>query len=142
MAAKLAHPLMRSTMALAAVLAAIIPVAGSAHHSTAAFAWGQSRTLRGAVVTRWDWTNPHTFLFVRVSGAGGKLEDWAFEGMSPNHLRRGGWTRATVKPGDRIDLTYFPLKDGRKGGFNVTITLNGKTWKQLEAPDTRPDQDR
>ena len=69
----------------------------------------------------------------------GGLEHWAFEGMSPNHLGRTGWTKRTLAAGDRIALVYYPLKDGRKGGFDVTITLpNGQTMKQLGSPADDP----
>ncbi len=116
------------------------PLAAPAHHSTAMFNWGTEVPLKNATVERWDWTNPHTFLFVSVPGKNGAVEHWAFEGMSPNHLGRSGWSKRTLKPGDRIDLTYYALKDGRKGGFNVTVKLpGGAVLKQLESPTTRPD---
>ena len=120
-----------AALATAAGLA-ILPAASSAHHSTAMFEWGDEAELKNATVLRWEWTNPHTFLYVTVPGAGDKSVRWAFEGMSPNHLSRAGWTRRSLKPGDRINLTYYPLRDGRKGGFNVTVTLaGGKKLSQL-----------
>ena len=73
--------------ALAALVVAVAaPVA--AHHSTAMFEWGTSSAMSGVTVERWVWTNPHTFLYVR-DAAGNRC---AFEGMSPNHLSRAGWT--------------------------------------------------
>ncbi len=37
-----------------------------------------------------------------------------------------------MKPGDKIDLTYYPLRDKRRGGFNVTITkADGKKLYQF-----------
>ena len=48
---------------------------------------------------------------------------YALEGMSPNHLVRYGWSRRSLQPGQVITLTYYPLRDGRNGGFNVTVTL-------------------
>ena len=44
-------------------------------------------TVKGTV-REFQWTNPHTFLYVRDE-AGNR---WAFEGMSPNHLVRYGWS--------------------------------------------------
>ncbi|WP_148276488.1 DUF6152 family protein [Sphingobium sp. SYK-6] len=121
------------------LMLAAIPA--SAHHSTAMFHWGKEVEMKGAVVERWDWTNPHTFLYVALPGKNGQTEHWAFEGMSPNHLGRTGWSKRMFKPGDRIDLTYYPLKDGRKGGFNVTVKLSDGTVKrQLDSPTTRPDR--
>lgn len=90
----------------------------SAHHSTAMFAWGESTEMDGATVERWVWTNPHTFLYVRDSQG----NRWAFEGMSPNHLARAGWSRRSLAPGERVSLTYYRLRDGRRGGFNVAVT--------------------
>jgi len=104
----------------AAALAGIAALAApsAAHHSTAMFEWGKEAKLDNVTVERWEWTNPHTFLYVR--DAEGRR--WAFEGMSPNHLTRAGWSKRSVNPGDRVDLTYYPLRDPRRGGFNVTVT--------------------
>jgi hypothetical protein len=122
----------------AAGAAALTAGAAVAHHSTAMFAWGKEIPMANATVERWDWTNPHTFLYVTVPTAKGP-ERWAFEGMSPNHLGRAGWSRHTLKAGDKIKLTYYALKDGRKGGFNVTVTLpNGQTLRQLNSPTDSP----
>jgi hypothetical protein len=124
--------------ATAGALAALFTVGSSAHHSTAMFEWGKAVEMKNATVERWDWTNPHTFLYVSTAG-----EHWAFEGMSPNHLGRIGWSKRTLKAGDKINLTYYPLKDGRKGGFNVTVTFtDGKIMKQLDSPSTNPANDK
>ena len=118
--------------AAAAVVAIAAPVA--AHHSTAMFEWGTAKPLTGMTVEKWEWTNPHTFLYAR--DAEGKR--WAFEGMSPNHLVRYGWSKRSVAPGDKIDLTYYPLRDGRRGGFNVTITkADGKSFNQFGEAGSR-----
>jgi len=87
-------------------------------------------------VDRWMWTNPHTFLYVTDEHG----QKWAFEGMSPNHLSRAGWSKRSLTPGETIDLTYYKLRDGRHGGFNVTVTrANGTKLSQLPgAPITTP----
>lgn len=100
---------------LAAVAALAAPAL--AHHSTAMFEWGTARPLRNMTVEKWEWTNPHTFLYARDEEG----KRWAFEGMSPNHLVRHGWSKRSLQPGEKIDLTYYPLRDGRRGGFNVTV---------------------
>lgn len=121
------------TFILVAALASM-PSLSSAHHSTAMFDWGNAAELKGATVVRWVWTNPHTYIYVNVAGADGKPVRWAFEGMSPSHLARAGWSRTTLKAGDKVDLTYYPLRDKRNGGFNVTVTLpNGTKLQQLPA---------
>jgi hypothetical protein len=116
---------LKAIAASAVLLAVAAPLA--AHHSTAMFEWGKEQPMTNLTVEKWEWTNPHTFLYVRDA----KGVRWAFEGMSPNHLVRYGWSRKAVAPGDKIAITYYPLKDGRKGGFNVTITKSDgkKLWQ-------------
>ena len=126
-------PVIFKRFLLAASLGALtFAVPTAAHHSTAMFKWGEEVSLKGAVVERWEWTNPHTFLYVKVKDKNGAEHRWAFEGMSPNHLVRYGWSRKALKPGDVIDLTYYPLRDKRRGGFNVTVTrANGSKLNQF-----------
>ena len=112
----------------AALGAAALALPAAAHHSTAMFEWGTSTELKNATEERWVWTNPHTFLYVR-DAAGNR---WAFEGMSPNHLSRAGWSKRSLVSGEKVDLTYFKLRDGRRGGFNVTVTrADGTKLSQL-----------
>ncbi len=120
--------------AVFAVAGATVLVAAplAAHHSTAMFEWGKEMPMKQATVDKWEWTNPHTFLYVTVKERDGKDHKWALEGMSPNHLIRYGWSKNSVKPGDKINLTYYPLRDKRRGGFNVTITkADGKKLFQF-----------
>jgi hypothetical protein len=103
-----------------------------AHHSTAMFDMQHTVTISGTV-TQFDWTNPHTFIFMEVMNtATGTSESWSVEGMSPNYLSRNGWSRHTLKPGDKIGMEIHLLKDGRKGGFCATVTLpDGKKLANL-----------
>lgn len=101
----------------AIAIVAGMAVPGSAHHSTAMFDWGSETTIEGMTVERWVWTNPHTFIYARDPQG----RRWAFEGMSPNHLSRAGWSRRSLAPGETIDVGYYPLRDGRRGGFNVRV---------------------
>ena len=118
--------------AFAAAIALAAPLA--AHHSTAMFEWGQAKPLKNMTVEKWEWTNPHTFLYARDAEG----QRWAFEGMSPNHLVRYGWSKRSVAPGEKIDLTYYPLRDGRRGGFNVTVTkADGSSLNQFGEAGTR-----
>jgi hypothetical protein len=83
----------------------------SAHHSTAMYDSQNPVTITG-VVKKFDWTNPHAFIFLEVKGADGKVVEWEVEMMSLNHLRAYGWTSKTVKPGDVISCTGAPAKSG------------------------------
>lgn len=108
-----------------------IGAGASAHHSTAMFEWGKERTLDGTV-DKWEWTQPHTFLWVMVPGKSGKVEQYGFEGMSPSWLGRRGWGIKSIARGDKVKLVYYPLRDGRNGGFYVRVTLpDGRTLEAL-----------
>jgi hypothetical protein len=105
--------------------------AAVAHHSTAMFEWGKEKTLDGTI-DKWEWTQPHTFIWIVVPAKGGKAEQWGFEGMSPSWLGRRGWNLKSLNRGDKVKLTYYPLRDGRHGGFYVRVTLpDGKTLEAL-----------
>lgn len=102
-----------------------------AHHSTAMFDMTRNVTLKGTV-KQFQWTNPHTWIVFDVRNSSGGIDEYGIEGMSPNYLGRNGWTRHTLNPGDKITLVIHPLKNGKKGGFNVSVTLaNGKLLYNL-----------
>jgi uncharacterized protein DUF6152 len=96
---------------LAASCLLFITASLDAHHSTAMYDSQNPITITG-VVKRFEWTNPHAFIFVEVKGADGKMVEWEVEMMSLNHLRSYGWTSKTVKPGDPISCTGSPAKSG------------------------------
>jgi len=83
----------------------------SAHHSTAMYDSQNPVTITGAV-KRFEWTNPHAFVYLEVKDAQGKIVEWEVEMMSLNHLRAYGWTSKTVKAGEVISATGSPAKSG------------------------------
>ena len=115
-------------MALTAPLAATGPA--SAHHSYSMFDLAKESTLVGTI-KEFQWTNPHSWIEIDVPGAKGAPEQWGIEGMSPNFLARRGWSRDTLKPGDKVSVVIHPLKDGSHGGSFVRVILsNGTVMKQ------------
>ena len=108
----------RSYLIVALLVAAGIPVV--AHHSFAAFDQTREVTMTGQV-TQFQWTNPHSWLMVKVKGANGQDEEWSFEMLSPNVLRRMGWTRGSVKVGDQVTVTANPAKDGTHFGLMLAV---------------------
>jgi len=110
------------TVALGATLATSMTSTASAHHSFAAFNTTTEKTITGSV-KQVDWTNPHTWIWVDVANDKGSVDTFGFEGMSPNYLARRGWTKSTLKPGDKISVKFRPMKDGSNGGMFMTATL-------------------
>jgi len=109
-------------MVLAAILTIMAAGSASAHHSFAAFDTTTEQTITGTV-KQVDWTNPHTWIWVYVANNRGSVDTFGFEGMSPNYLARRGWSRSTLKPGEKITVTFRPMRDGSKGGMFVTAKL-------------------
>jgi hypothetical protein len=103
--------------ALAAVVAALAAVAPAlAHHSFAMFDFERTVTLKGTV-KELQWTNPHVILWVETTPAAGQTSEvWSAELTSPGNLTRNGWTKRTLKPGDKVLVDINPLRDGGKGG--------------------------
>jgi hypothetical protein len=96
-----------------AVALSVVPVAPPlfAHHSTAMYNMANPVTVTGTV-ERFEWTNPHAFIYLEVTDEKGKKVEWAIEMMSLNHLKSYGWMHSTVKPGDTISCTGGAAKSG------------------------------
>ena len=110
---------------LAAVLAA--PLAAFAHHSFAMFDKNKEIELKDAVVKEWQWTSPHVWLFILVPNGTNTPDKYTIEGGNPGLLRRQGFTKGSIKAGDKITVYMSPLKNGDKGGaFNAILLANGE----------------
>jgi len=115
--------LKRSSMGviLAALVGAASPAA--AHHSFAMYEPTKTLTFKGTVKS-FQWTNPHVVLWILVPPeAGGAAQEWSLETTSPGVLTRNGWTRQSLKAGDRVSVTFSPLRDGSRGGGLNSVTL-------------------
>ena len=77
--------------------------ARSAHHSNASYDRDHQSKLKGTVV-EFKWTNPHSEIIFDVKRSGGAIERWVGEGPSPSQMTENGWTKDTLKPGDRISV--------------------------------------
>ena len=110
---------------LAAVVAAVFGAAplAVAHHSFAMYEPTKTLTFK-CTVKEFQWTNPHTILWVLVQPPGsGAAQEWSLETTSPGVLTRAGWTRHSLKAGDRVSVTLSPLRDGSHGGSLNSVTL-------------------
>ena len=114
----------QTMFALGVVAIAILITAtpALAHHSFTMFDSTKMVTLTGTI-KEFQWTNPHTFTWIDVPNQSGGVDTWGLEGMSPNYLGRRGWTKNTLKPGDKVTVVINPLKDGSKGGTFLKCTL-------------------
>ncbi len=109
---------------LIAVVALVFALPVWAHHSYAMFDRDKKITLTGTV-KEFQWNNPHCFIQVLVpsqdASQTGTVE-WSVEMGAPAQLVRSGWKSSTVKPGDRVSVVIFPLRDGTNGGGYVSAS--------------------
>ena len=113
--------LLKKVFFTAALALSAYPVA--AHHATSMFDHAKVVTING-VVKEVHWTNPHVGIYVDVNKEGETPALWVIEMTSPGNLvRAGGWTRNSVKPGDKVEISMAPLRDGKKGGALKKVTL-------------------
>ncbi len=122
-----------------AVSAITLVIAGPAlaHHSNA---WVDMKTeiiLENAVVTQFQWTNPHTWIEIDVPDGKGGVKHWSIENGSITGLARQGWKRTALKPGDKIRrIAIHPMRSGDAGGSFVGLEFaDGRT---LGSPVDRP----
>jgi hypothetical protein len=113
---------------LLATIALALPMAAGpalAHHSFAMFDRTHPAVIEGTV-KELQWTNPHVWIQIMVPDGKGGEDEWGVECTSINFLSRMGWTRTTLKPGDKVKLTIYPLRDGSHGGqFGGLSEING-----------------
>jgi Family of unknown function (DUF6152) len=110
--------------------ASLLFIAGRAvgHHSPAAFDRGATVDIRGAV-TRYDWKNPHVYIFVEGTDGSGQSGEWLIEADPTPLMARSGWTASTLAPGDVVSLRMFPDRDAeRMHGLLISLsTPDGAT---------------
>ena len=97
-----------------------------AHHSFGAeYDATKPITLTG-VITRIEWTNPHSHIFLDVKDGQGNIVNWKFEGYPPPVLYRTGWKKdVSIKPGDTITIFGWRARDGGNWAHSREITLPG-----------------
>ena len=111
------------------VFAMICPAAGTlfAHHSfQAEYDRNQAVTVQGSV-KEFEWTNPHARLYVDSRDDHGQVATWNFELGSPNILRRMGWNKESLHPGDAVTVEGYRAKDGSNlANARKVTTADGK----------------
>lgn len=107
-------------------VSAVMPGAAAAHHSTAMYNYGIKKEIVGTI-RQFQWTNPHSFIQILVPNGRGGTEEWSIECGAIATMSMTGWTRDSIKRGDKVSISIAPLRDGSNGGTLRHLTLaNGK----------------
>lgn len=113
----------KSWRILAAVGLLVAALPARAHHSFAAEYDHEKPLKLTGVVTKFDLTNPHSWIYIDVKGADGKVVNWGFETASVANLYRRGFRKDTVPPGTTVTIEGFRAKDDSHTGNAQKMTL-------------------
>jgi len=105
-------------------LAALLTGNAYAHHSLGGeFDTRKSLVLTG-VVSRVQWANPHIYVDLDVTDAGGKVVTWHLECVPVAMARKAGVSmKMLMGDGDRVKVDAFPARDGTAQlGYLARIT--------------------
>lgn len=129
----------RAGLILAGVLALAAATPVRAHHSFAAEFDANRKLSFHGVVTKVEWTNPHTYFYVNVKDDNGHVANWIFETAGPNLLSRLGWKRNSLKVGDLVTVVGYPAWDGaRIASARSVILADGRKVFAGSAVDGGP----
>jgi Family of unknown function (DUF6152) len=106
----MSRPDLKMLMIALALIAVGVPAI--AHHSSAMFDDKKEITVTG-VVKEFQYTNPHSWMLVDVTGPDGKVTTWGFEAEGPSTLQRAGIRKTDLVPGTPVTVTGHPMRDGR-----------------------------
>jgi hypothetical protein len=123
----------------AVVLAVLTGSPLLAHHSSSAYDLSKSLTL-DVTVASVVFTNPHVMLHFEAKTERGEIQHWAIETNNPSVMRRAGWTKDTLKAGDKLTITFHPAVNGTTNGYirnnDGKIMFNGRQLKfDVNAPE-------
>ena len=124
-------------IAVAAGVLALLGMPANAHHSGAMFEPEKTITLKG-VVKEFEYTNPHSWLWVTVTNDDQTMTDWGFEAEGPSTLFRNGIKKGDLRPGDKVTVTGRPMRDGRPAAAWVKAIKeeDGRVLQPRAAPVT------
>ncbi|WP_047537105.1 DUF6152 family protein [Methylotenera versatilis] len=122
--------------ALAVLGVVVSTLPANAHHAfSAEFDAAQPIKVKG-IVTKFELVNPHSWLYIDVTGPDGKVTQWGFEFGAPFGLKEKGITKKTLAVGTEITINGYKAKNDQNFGYAVESTLaDGRTIKTGGAQD-------
>jgi hypothetical protein len=123
---------------LAGVVAVVAAGPAEAHHSFAAEFDADRPVAVHGVVTQVRFENPHSWFFLEVTDASGKVEKWSFEASTPSSLIRSGVKPGFIKAGDEVTIKGYHARDltQNAGAGRELVTADGQAF--AIGPAVRP----
>jgi hypothetical protein len=95
------------------VIALVASAPAVAHHAFSAEFDSEKPTTKAGLVTKIEWTNPHIWFYLDVTGESGVTENWGFEMGPPHLIQARGWTRTTMNIGDEVTVEGSLARNGQ-----------------------------
>jgi hypothetical protein len=95
-----------------------------AHHSIEAYYDDKKPVTVRGVVSKWDWANPHVWVFIDSADARGEVTHWEVEFGTTLDMRRAGWRRDLLKVGDQVTAEGIAARDGGRRVSGRTLILS------------------
>src|SRR5450830_1263776 len=110
-----------------------------AHHAfSAEFDAAQPVVVKG-VITKLELVNPHSWLYLDVTGPDGVVTNWGFEFGAPFSLKEKGVNKSTFAAGTEVTVQGYKSKSGKPFGYAVTTSLaDGRSFETGGAQDAPP----
>jgi len=86
--------------------------AALAHHNPSSHYVIKDLITVEGIVTEYRLINPHARIYFDVTTHEGEVQHWLAEGNAAGILKRRGWTKESLKPGDFIRISGYPARDG------------------------------
>ncbi len=119
------------SLSLAAIGTVALALPAWAHHSHGNYQMTEYTHLQGTV-KEFHLVNPHTWIYLEVTDAGGQPAVWALETTGISGLARLGVTEDTVQVGDTISVRCHQLRDGSNGCLLGFLTPEGGVEKEWD----------
>ena len=132
---------MRTKLGVVMVGLSLVMAAQAIAHHSFEVEYDPNKPVSGTgVITKVEWTNPHMRVYVDVTDAGGTVTNWNLELGAVNSVFRRGWTRADLKPGEKVSFKgYGGRKILTRAAADAITLADGRSFSGASgAPNAPP----
>lgn len=104
-------------------LIGLLPIALAAHHGGNLYDTTKAVVFKDADITKFEWGTPHNQIYFDVKNDRGEVVHWVGSTEPAGVMLDCGWTRRSLKPGDKVTVAIFAAKNGASVGNLQKITF-------------------